>query len=137
MKNTNLIIIAVLTLIIGAGTGFFGGMKYQENQRPAFVNRQLMVNQSNNGNRMMGNGFRPVAGEIIAVGDNTITVKLNNGSSKIVMLSPTTAINKAATASAADLITGATVAVFGQTNADGSVAAQSVQINPEFKGQTR
>jgi hypothetical protein len=142
MKNLNIIIIAVLVGVIGLGAGFFAGVKYQENQQPDFRNRAFLAN----GQRMMagqngatrgGLGFRPVSGEILSVGNNTITVKLPDNSSKIVMLSPTTSINKAASASAADLTVGETVAVFGQTNPDGSVTAQNIQINPSFRGQAR
>ncbi len=124
MKNTNLILIGILALVIGAGAGFFGGMKYQQSQRAATRLNQMPGNRT-------GNGFRPVSGQIISTGDSTITVKLTDGSSKIVMLSGTTNINKAGVATTADLTTGITVAVIGQTNTDGSVSAQSIQINPQ------
>lgn len=127
MKNTNLILIGILALVIGAGAGFFGGMKYQQNQRPTnfgnLAGRQGQQMQRNN-------NFRPVNGEILSVGEGTFTVKLTDGSSKIVMLAGSTTINKADTATVADLKTGTTVAVFGQTNTDGSVSAQNIQINP-------
>jgi hypothetical protein len=75
-------------------------------------------------------GFRPVAGEIISKDDKSITVKLQDGSSKIVMLSTTTQINKAQTVDATSLVVGETVRVIGNVNADGSVTAQDIQINP-------
>jgi hypothetical protein len=75
-------------------------------------------------------GIRPVDGEIIATNDQSITVKLADGSSKIVVLSANATINKAAVATKADLTVGQKVAVFGQANADGSVTAQSIQLNP-------
>jgi len=60
----------------------------------------------------------------------TITVKLEDGSSKIILLSEKTSINKASEGSITDLTAGEKVAVFGTTNADGSVTAQNIQINP-------
>jgi hypothetical protein len=55
---------------------------------------------------------------------------LPDGSTKIVLLSDTTTVNKATTGTLSDLTKGQQVAVFGQENSDGSVTAQTVQINP-------
>lgn len=134
MKNKNLIITILLVVFVGGG-GFFAGMKYQQSQRGQFANGQFggrgMMGganvSGNNGNRM---GFRPVNGAIISSDDKSITVKLTDGSSKIVLLSATTVINKANVATKEDLKTGEKVAVFGQTNSDGSVTAQNIQLNP-------
>ncbi len=85
-------------------------------------------NQSvQNGNRMMG--FRPTSGEVISLGENTITIKLDNGSNKIVLFSPKTDINKPASASASELKTGEKVTVMGQENSNGSLTAQSIRLN--------
>lgn len=136
LKNLNFIVIAILVGVIGLGAGFFGGMKYQQSQ-PRTNAGNFNGQRTANGTQMMGNrtGFRPVNGQIISTGDNTITVKLTDGSSKIVMLSGTTNINKAGVATTADLTTGITVAVIGQTNTDGSVSAQNIQINPQSPGR--
>jgi hypothetical protein len=131
MKNP--ILIALITLVIGAGAGFFGGMQYQLSKTRSLTgNRQFTGNGNfpgRNGNGARA-GFTPVNGSIVSADDKSLTVKLTDGSSKLVILSATTQINKAATASAADLQVGDKVAVFGQTNSDGSVTAQSVQLNP-------
>jgi len=133
MKNKNIIITIVLLLLVGGGA-FFGGMKYQQSREPAFF-RQSAGRQGqrfgNGGNRT---GFRPVNGEIISSDDKSITVKLPDGSSKIVLFSDKTEINKAAQATRDDLKVGETVAVFGQENSDGSVTAQTIQLNPVFRG---
>lgn len=120
MKNKNLII-AILLVLVAGGAGFLGGMKYQQSKIRTFTR--------NVPNRM-GAGFRPVAGEIISADDKSVTIKLTDGSSKIVLFSDTTQINQAAAATKTDLKVGTTVAVFGQTNSDGSVTAQNIQINP-------
>ena len=73
---------------------------------------------------------RPVSGEITAVDANSVTVKLADGGSKIVILSEKTTVNKASESSKEDLKEGVKVAAFGSENADGSVTASNIQINP-------
>lgn len=127
MKNTKIIgIVVILCLVFGAG-GFYAGMKYQQNQIPQ---RGQLRTQGQNQQGRFNQGFRPVNGEILNFDDKSITVKLQDGSSKIVILTGTTAINKSAQGSKADLKTGERVAVFGTQNSDGSVTAQNIQINP-------
>lgn len=128
MKKETLITI-LLIVIVGAAT-FFGGMKYQENKRPSFlrqINRQLGQGQRVGINQM---GFRPLNGEIISSDDKSITVKLPDNSSKIVLFSEKMTINKAADASKEDLKVAEKVAVFGIENSDGSITAQTIQLNP-------
>lgn len=137
MKNNLWIIVALLLVIIGGGA-FFAGMKYQQSKSPrAFGQRFDSQGANRQGGQFPGggrSGLRPVNGEIIGQDEKSITVKLTDGSSKIVLLSDKTTINKAAEATKSDLKTGEKVAVFGQENSDGSVTAQSVQINPTFGG---
>jgi hypothetical protein len=136
MKNKNMIIIvaAVLVIVAGAG-GFFGGMQYQKMQRATLANGQFRAG-GQFAERFGQNGqtMRPVTGQIVSVGSDTMTVKLSDGSTKIVILSSSTSINKAATGSASDLKTGETIAAFGTANSDGSITAQSVQLNPTQRG---
>ena len=84
--------------------------------------------------RQTGNGqsFRPVSGEIIGSDDKSVTVKLQDGSSKIVLLSDSAQINKASVGAKEDLKTGENIVVFGTTNSDGSVTAQSIQIGGQI-----
>lgn len=122
--NKNLVI-TVLVAIVAAGAGFAGGIKYIQSQRIAlrgqFANGQVMGRRTGN--------FRPVAGEVLSVDDKSLTVKLQDGSSKIVVLSGTTVISKPDAAAVADIKVGDKVGVFGTDNSDGSVTAQSVQLN--------
>ena len=135
------IVIAGAVVVIAAG-GFVGGVKLQQ-IRSGRLAGQFLINgqggmmgsgQRGFGGRVGGlaqnQGFRPVAGEIVSQDDKSITVKLIDGSSKIVLLSDTTEINKASESSKADLKTGEKVMVFGTTNPDGSVTAKIVQLNP-------
>ena len=126
MKNKNLII-TVLMLIIVAAVAFFGGIKYQQTKQPTVFRQGQQGTRVGQGNRQ---GFRPVNGDIIASDDKSITVKMADNSSRIILLSAKTTINKAAEAGISDLKIGEKVAVFGQDNSDGSVTAQNIQINP-------
>lgn len=131
MKNNTLLIV-IITLIVGVGGGFLGGMKYQESKRPTFDNR-FGARQGGISTRM---GNRQTVGEIIKQDEKSITVKMQDESTRIVILSTTTTINKATEGSLTDLKVGEKVAVFGTENTDGSVTAQNIQLNPVFRGPT-
>lgn len=136
MKNKKLVI-AILILLSGFGGGFFGGMKYRDSQiskqRASFAGGNFQRNGigATGAGARMGGAARAVNGGILSIDDKGITVKLTDGSSKIVLFSDTTQINQAAAATKTDLKVGTMVAVFGQTNSDGSVTAESIQINPQ------
>jgi len=129
MPSLNIIIVVALVAIF-AGAGFFAGTKFQQRTFTRMIGQRFQgqgQGQARNGQRT---GFRPVTGEIISNDGTSITVKLDDGSSKIVMLSDKTAINKASAATKEDLVTGEKVMVIGQENSDGSVTAQDIQLNP-------
>lgn len=136
MKNKNLIITIIVAVIVGA-VAFFGGMKYQQSKN-LFQFRQFsgnfggINNMKNDNNVKQGGrmGFRPVNGEILSADNESITVKLQDGSSKIVFLSDKTTINKADIATKSDLKNGEKIVAFGTENSDGSMTAQNIQLNP-------
>jgi len=72
--------------VVSTGAGFFGGMKYQQSKIPPVVNRQF----TNRQDARNGQSFRLISGDIIATDDKSITVKLADGSSKIVFFSDQT-----------------------------------------------
>ena len=128
--------IAIIVILIAVGA-FFGGMKYSQNKTPKGLNgedfQQRMqqganVGGLNGGSR--GNGF--TSGEIISKDDTTITIKLSNGSSIIILYSDTTEISKFVDGADSDLQTGTSITVSGTKNDDGSTTAQSIQIRPEI-----
>lgn len=152
MKNTSSFpLIIGASILIAVGGGFLAGTKYQQgktiNNFPQFAGS---FGSANGGGRMMGGqvqrdridssgargmGFRPVSGQIIGSDANSITVKMTDGSSKIVFINDNTNISEATKVDKTVLNTGVSVAVFGQTNNDGSVTAQSIQLNPEYRAQ--
>ena len=146
MKKILPIIIGVI--IIGGGS-FYAGMKYGQSkttssfpQGPgAFANlsteeRQARFSQMGGANAdgeprgmRAGGGF--TSGEILAKDDTSITVKLQDGGSKIIFLSDTARVSKTAEGSASDLAVGTQVSVTGTANSDGSISAQTIQIRPD------
>lgn len=129
MKNKNVWIIPIVIGMIAAGAGFFGGMQYQKSVRVQ-VFRQFGAGVPGGARPRAGGNFRPVAGDVIKSDEKSITVKLTDGSSKIVLLSDATIISKSTEATIAAIGIGEKVAVFGTDNTDGSVTAQNIQINP-------
>lgn len=138
MRNVK-VLVPIILVLVGLGVGFFGGFEYRnyqirKNLTNGGENFQRFVGNRNGtmggqGNVMMRGG---VFGTIFSIDSNGITVKLNDGSSKIVLFSSSTTFANTVSATKNDLKTGDTIAVFGASNSDGSVTATSVQINPEF-----
>ena len=147
MKKRLLTIIAVA--IVAGGAGFYGGLKYSQSKtgRNFAGNFQNMANLSDEerqqrmqemsaaniagrvGGNRSGAGF--ASGEIISKDDKSITVKLRDGGSKIIILADSTEISKFASGEKTDLEVGKQVSVSGTANQDGSITAQSIQLRPE------
>lgn len=135
--NKTVGILSVLVLCAGVG-GFFGGMQYQKSNGttpvPDMMNRAGggMMPQGRMGAGAAGGQFAGGAGftsgEILSKDESSITVKLMDGGSKIVLFSASTTVMKATTVSRDDLTVGEQVTVTGATNTDGTVSAQSVQV---------
>ena len=140
MKNTLTVILIIAIVVVGAGA-FYGGMVYGKSQangaRPNFQNmtaaqRQQFAGARGANGRGGANGGGFVSGDIIAKDATSITVKTQDGSSKIVFLAGSTQISKSAAGSAADLNSGGQVVVNGTANSDGSVTATNIQIRPQM-----
>jgi Domain of unknown function (DUF5666) len=144
-----------VAVIVAGGASFFGGVTYEKHvsaSNLASVGSQGFGRGGASstfpgggvGARGMGGGFAGrgaggaganggfAGGEIIAKDASSITVSVQGGGSKIVLVSPSTAIMKTAAGSLADLAIGQSVTVMGTANADGSITAQSVQQRPTF-----
>jgi hypothetical protein len=152
-------IIITATIIVISGGAFFGGIKYAESksvskqiQRNNFQNfrnmspeeRQQMAQNSgsnpgampnNRANTSQRNGGGSTTGEIISIDDKSLTVKLQDGGSKIIFISNSTEITKTATGTISDLEIGNNVMTNGTTNSDGSITAQTIQLKPNYKKQ--
>lgn len=130
--NKNSIIITILVAIIVGGGAFFGGMKYQQSHATNGASQfAVRFGQGGTGGRFGGRGgTMPTIGKVVSSDSNSITVQMQDGSSKIINISGSTRILKTDSATISDLTNNTQVAVIGTSNSDGSVDAQSVQINP-------
>jgi hypothetical protein len=135
-----LYIVVVVVLLAGA---FYGGMKYEQgaglkNLSTAQRQQLLAGMRGANGQGARGgagaSGNRPgggfANGLIISQTDTSITVKLRDGSSKIVLLAASTKINKSVAGQKSDLAINSQVTVSGTANSDGTITADTVTLNP-------
>jgi hypothetical protein len=144
---TMTVVFSIISLVVGLTIGIF----YQKSKTPTFGNGQFQMGTAagrNAGTGASGNagqrnraqgagaagaaGFRQTVGDIISADDKSITIKMSDGSSKIVLISDTTTINQSAAATKADLKVGAKVAVLGNQNTDGSITGKTINLNPSI-----
>jgi len=130
--------VVVTIIMVGVGAlAFFGGMQYQQSRQSTIRNSMLgQQGIGRNGQtgtvRRMGNG-QPVSGEIISIDATSLTVKLIDGSSRIVLISGKTIFNKTSSVEKSELKVGEKVGIFGTSNTDGSMSAENIQLNPQFR----
>ena len=124
-KNTQYVVSVIVILMVAAGA-FYGGMLYKGSQTPA---KPATAFGSRTGTRF-ATGANFVIGNVVAMDSQTLTVKSSDGSSKVILYSPTTEVRKFTSGSISDVAVGSTVMVNGTTNTDGSITASSIQIRP-------
>lgn len=147
--KTNQIISVVVLVIIASAASFFAGTKYQQTKVVSNFRQQAIdgtglgqgmgrgtnnatANTDGTKNRGQTPGFRQTVGEIINLDNKSMTVKLIDGSSKIVLFSDSTTISQSTDAAKTDLKVGTKVAVQGDQNTDGSVTSRNIEINPHI-----
>ncbi len=123
------IILTVVVAVVVGSIAFYGGMRYQSSFRESGVGRFGPMGSA--GVRTGQN--RPVLGDVVTVDADSLTVKMTDGSTKIVNIAPSTTYSKTENGKKEEVVVGTKVNVFGPTNSDGSVTAQSVQINPTMR----
>lgn len=134
MKNNNPALIMVVAVVVGA-LAFFGGVQYQKSQAASNGGGQFAQGGSGKqsgrerGRARFGGAL---VGKIVSQDANSITVQMQDGSSKIVNISSGTRIIKSSVASKSDLAVGQAVAASGTSNSDGSLTADRVQLNPQM-----
>jgi hypothetical protein len=124
MKNNALITIIII-LAVGVAC-FYGGIQYQKNSMKPSKFGQFQNMPARDGNQRRVGG--PVSGEILSIDEKTMTVKMQDGSSKIVVYSSSTKVNKNTEGSISDLSVGEQVMVMGTETSDGTIIAQILSV---------
>jgi hypothetical protein len=116
-------------------------MQYQLKKTPTFTRGQFATGTQAGRTGGQGNfqsrtnsGNRPVNGEVISQDDKSITVKMSDGSSKIILLSEKTVYNKTSEGSKSDVTVGDQITAFGSSNPDGSITAQMIGVGQGILG---
>ena len=150
MDKKNSTIIIVVAVVVGA-VAFFGGIKYGQSPsalaKLSTAQKQTLA-QSLRGSAATGGaagstrlrgafqggqgGFS--SGQIISKDDKSITIQTQGTGSKIIFYSGSTTIGKTASGTPDDLQKGTQVLVSGTANPDGSINAQSINLNPAMRG---
>ncbi len=128
IKTIVAIIMVIVLLAVGFGLGMAYGKKNGGQQGFGARSGQMM-----NGRAGMraGQDTGMATGEVMSKEEGSFVVKMQNGSTKIVLTTASTTVSKMTEGSVSDFANGTTVMVIGQNNADGSITAKQVQIRPE------
>ncbi len=134
--NKKVVVVCAVAVIIAVIGGFVLGRMSSERGNSATY-PPGMVGRSRSGlsSRTMPQDrgmlrYRPTIGEVIAIDADSLTIKLADGSSKIVLFTPSTGISRVEKAKTDNIHAGSRVLVQGQSNTDGSVSASRIQIDP-------
>lgn len=141
MKKKNYIIVSIIIVLLTSSAYFLGSAtsknknvesKIEKTGRMGFSPNGDMpsFDRSNtggtSGKRMFQGKF--VNGEVISNDGTVMTIKLENGGSRIVLTSQATKFNKNIEANIQDVSAGKTVMITGESNPDGSMIANNIQI---------
>ena len=131
------ILIIIISLIVVGSGAFYGGIKYAENKASqGFIQNDFQRQQFSQGD--IRGGFQGrvsgearsnfLSGEILAKDEQSLTLKIPDGGSKIVFFSEATDITKSASGSSEDFKEGQQIIITGEENSDRSYIAQIIQI---------
>jgi len=130
--SKNIIVSSIIIAIVLISISFYGGLKYSQIKSPTFDKAsfgqrspQLGGNNVLGSNRTMGG---MVSGEILSIDDKSLTVKSQDGGSRLVFLSASTTVSKMTSGNIGDLIVGSNISINGSSNTDNSINAQIIQL---------
>ena len=124
-QTINLIIVLVLM-----GVSFYIGTQFPAkkmwNNQFAMQGKQGSVKQFNPNNGGM------ISGEVISKDEQSISIKLRDGGSKIILFSTSTVITKGSQGGIDDLTIGSQIMAVGSQNKDGSITARNIHLRNDI-----
>lgn len=121
-------ILPTIIIVLIAGASFYAGMKYSgSGQVNVMANRGSVASGQF---RQLTETETRITGEILSKDDKSIVLKIPAGGSKIIFYSASTKISEITETAPDKLKETDTISIFGTTNQDGSITAESIQIRP-------
>jgi len=125
--NKKMIGAVVVSLVVGFGAGYFvhSAPAQTPNIPGGFAGRGGV--RAGVGS---ANGAGILSGTVEKQDSGSITLNTRDGSSRVILITPATTVQKSVNGSMTDVAVGSTIFVTGTTNGDGSVSAASIQLRP-------
>ena len=121
-------VFASIGIIILLGASFWGGILYQKAHAASAFGQFRTAGAAGLGGRFGAAGTGATVGTILSSDSGSITVQMQDGSTKIIFVTNSTPIMKTLRGTLTDLSVGTPVSITGSANADGSITAQAIQI---------
>ncbi len=123
--------IALVALIIGIAVGYFVPHGASAKPQAGTTGRTSGSAAFARGSFARGTAAGGMlAGTIVSVSGQEVTIKTPDGSSHIVLITPSTTVSKSVSGSVSDVTSGANVLISGTQNTDGSLSADLIQLRP-------
>lgn len=121
----------VSVIVVGMIAFYFGNI-YGQNQTKSSSQITRQFQGLTTGQKGVRTGFTSgnnfINGEVLSKDDSGVVIKLQEGGSKIILISSSSNINKIDTGTKNDIEIGKQISVIGTTNSDGSITAKTIQI---------
>ncbi len=126
--NKKTLVSAGLIVVIALGM-FYIGAEYEKGKLSKLNSTCSLgkAKKSSKKHSVVTPSANAISGTITAKDDKTVTLKMADGTTKIVDYTAATTVGKNAKSTIADLVIGEEVTVSGQPNADGTFAADNIQ----------
>ncbi|MFM2330998.1 MAG: hypothetical protein RLZZ26_505 [Candidatus Parcubacteria bacterium] len=127
--NNRLIGSIVIALVVGFGAGYY---LHPSNAPQTAANTPTRGSGAYGGGRGAGgaNGGGFLSGTVAAEDATSITLNTRDGSSHVVLVTPSTSVSKSVAGALTDVSIGSNIMVSGTSNSDGSVSAANIQLRP-------
>lgn len=123
----------IAIVLVLMGVSFYAGTNFPS--KKSFGNPALQGKQSGTNRQFNPNNGGMVGGEIISKDDQSLSIKLRDGGSRIILFSTSTSVTKGTQGSIDDLTIGSQVTAVGTQNKDGSITAKTIQLRNDMLGQ--